>query len=105
MAEIEGLLARGIPRTALPFGGLVYRAGEEASAEVVRRVPAERLLVETDAPYLAAPSAPRRRNEPAFVAATAAVLAEVKSASTADIARATTANVTRLFSKMPAVAA
>ena len=58
------------------FSGLVFRAGEEASAEVARLMPRDRLLVETDAPFLAPPTAPRRRNEPAFVAITARWLAE-----------------------------
>jgi len=44
---------------AISFGGLVFRRGEEASAEVARLVPAGRLLVETDSPYLAPPGVPR----------------------------------------------
>ena len=46
---------------AVAFGGLVFRRGEEASAEVARLVPADRLLVETDSPYLAPPGVPRHR--------------------------------------------
>jgi TatD DNase family protein len=61
---------------AVSFSGLVFRRGEEPSAEVARLVPADRVLVETDAPFLAPPDAPRRRNEPAFVGLTAAWLAE-----------------------------
>ena len=60
---------------AISFSGLVFRAGEEASAEVARLVPADRLLVETDSPFLTAPGAPRKRNEPAFVGITAAWVA------------------------------
>ncbi len=60
------------------FSGLVFRAGEEASAEVARLVPEERLLVETDAPFLAPPGAKVRRNEPVRVAATARWLAELR---------------------------
>jgi TatD DNase family protein len=60
----------------ISFSGLVFRSGEEASAEVATIVPAGRVLVETDSPFLAPPDAPRRRNEPAFVAITAAWLAE-----------------------------
>ncbi len=56
---------------AVAFGGLVFRRGEEASAEAVARVPSQRLLLETDAPFLSPPGAPRGRNEPAFVAITA----------------------------------
>ena len=61
---------------AISFSGLVFRPGEESSAEVARTVPADRLLVETDAPYLSPPGAPRRRNEPEWVAITARWLAE-----------------------------
>jgi TatD DNase family protein len=46
---------------AIAFGGLVFRNGEEASAEVVRMVPSELLLVETDSPYLAPPGVPRHK--------------------------------------------
>lgn len=56
---------------AVSFSGLVFRRGEEASAEAVTLVPAERLLVETDAPFLSPPGAPRGRNAPEFVAITA----------------------------------
>ncbi len=61
---------------AVSFSGLVFRRGEEASAEVVRLVPADRLLVETDAPFLSPPGAPRSRNEPRWVGITAAWAAE-----------------------------
>ena len=61
---------------AVSISGLCFRKGEEATAESVRLVPADRLLVETDAPYLSAPGAPRRRNEPAWVRITAAWVAE-----------------------------
>jgi TatD DNase family protein len=61
---------------AVSFSGLVFRRGEEASAEVARIVPAERLLVETDAPFLSPPGGPRGRNEPAWVRITAAWAAE-----------------------------
>jgi TatD DNase family protein len=69
----EVVLAMGL---AVSFSGLVFRAGEEASGEVVRLVPAERLLVETDSPFLSPPGAPRRRNEPEWVRVTAAWVAE-----------------------------
>jgi TatD DNase family protein len=61
---------------AVSFSGLVFRRGEEASAEVAQLVPADRLLTETDAPYLAPPGTDRRRNEPGWVEVTAAWLAE-----------------------------
>jgi len=60
----------------ISFSGLVFRRGEEASAEVAALTPLDRLLVETDSPFLSAPGAPRGRNEPEFVRLTAAWLAE-----------------------------
>jgi TatD DNase family protein len=61
---------------AVSFSGLVFRAGEEASAAVAPLVPPDRLLIETDSPFLAPPGAPRSRNEPEWVRVTAAWLAE-----------------------------
>ena len=63
------VLALGL---AISFSGLVFKAGEEASGDVAAIVPADRLLVETDSPYLAPPGAPRKRNEPEWVRVTAA---------------------------------
>jgi TatD DNase family protein len=63
---------------AVSVSGLAFRKGEEATAESVRLVPSDRLLVETDAPYLAPPGAPRRRNAPEWVAITAAWVAEAR---------------------------
>ena len=68
---------------AISFSGLVFRRGEEASAEVAAIVPADRLLIETDSPFLAAPGAPRSRNEPAWVRITAGWLADRRE-TTAD---------------------
>jgi len=61
---------------AISFSGLVFRNGEEASADVVTFVPTERLLVETDSPFLAPPGAPRSRNAPEWVRVTAGWVAE-----------------------------
>jgi TatD DNase family protein len=69
----ETVLGLGL---AISFSGLVFRAGEEASAEVARLVPGDRLLVETDAPFLSPPGAPRKRNAPEWVSLTARWLAE-----------------------------
>jgi TatD DNase family protein len=55
----------------ISFSGLVFRKGEEASADVAPLVPPERLLVETDSPYLSPPGGNRGRNTPEFVALTA----------------------------------
>ena len=69
---------------AVSFSGLVFRGGEEASAQVARLVPWERLLIETDSPYLAPPGVPRgsvpgfggRRNSPPWVRVTGEWLAQ-----------------------------
>jgi TatD DNase family protein len=60
---------------AISISGLAFRAGEEATADVVPLVPGDRLLVETDAPYLTPPGGPRGRNVPAAVGITAAWVA------------------------------
>jgi TatD DNase family protein len=61
---------------AISISGLAFRAGEEATADVAALVPPDRLLVETDSPFLSPPGAPRRRNEPEWVRLTAAWVAE-----------------------------
>lgn len=68
---------------AVSFSGLVFRAGEEASADVAPLVPDDRVLVETDSPFLSPPGAPRSRNEPEWVRITAAWLADRRQ-TTAD---------------------
>jgi len=60
----------------ISFSGLVFRTGEEASAEVASITPLDRLLVETDSPFLSPPGAPRGRNEPEYVRITAEWVAE-----------------------------
>lgn len=72
--------------------------------ETAAKVPMDRLLVETDAPYLAPVPKRGKRNEPSFVVHTAEKLAEVKGVSAAALADATTANFLRLFSRVPAEA-
>lgn len=60
----------------ISFSGLVFRRGEEPSATVATRTPLDRILVETDSPFLSPPGAPRGRNEPAYVRITAEWVAE-----------------------------
>jgi TatD DNase family protein len=61
---------------AISISGLAFRRGEEATAEVAALVPPDRILVETDAPYLSPPGAPRGRNAPEWVRLTAAWVAQ-----------------------------
>jgi len=82
---------------AVSISGLCFRKGEEATAESVRLVPPERILVETDAPYLSAPGAPRRRNEPAWVRVTAAWVAERRDVSTDALGAQLVANFDAVF--------
>jgi TatD DNase family protein len=84
---------------AISFSGLAFRAGEDASAAVARLVPADRLLVETDSPYLSPPGAPRRRNEPLYVALTAAWLAEQRGDERTALGRQLVANYDSFFGR------
>jgi TatD DNase family protein len=96
---------RGLAETAVRLGGYVSFSGiltfpkSHELREIARDLPAERLLVETDAPYLAPVPHRGKRNEPAWVAATAAVLAQVRGLAPAALADLTTANFRRLFRK------
>jgi TatD DNase family protein len=81
-------------------GILTFKRSDELRA-IARDVPRERLLIETDAPYLAPVPHRGKRNEPAFVAHTATVLAETIGLTEQEIARVTTDNFFRLFSKVP----
>ena len=83
------------------FSGILTFRASDALREIARTVPRDRLLVETDAPYLAPVPHRGKRNEPAFVAETARVLAETIGIGKADVAALTTDNFFRLFSKMP----
>ena len=94
-----------VARRALALGlfisisGIVtFKAAEELRT-IVRHIPIDRLLVETDAPYLAPVPKRGKTNEPAFVAHTAAKVAELKGISMAELEAATTENFFRLFAK------
>lgn len=82
---------------AVSVSGLAFRKGEEATVDAVRLVPADRLLVETDAPYLAPPGAPRRRNAPEWVRITAAWVAEQRGEDPAALGAQLVANHDRIF--------
>ncbi len=79
-------------------GIATFKKSDELRA-VLKDVPLDRLLVETDAPYLAPMPYRGKRNEPAFVANTAAMLAELKGVSLEELSAATTENFFRLFTK------
>jgi TatD DNase family protein len=96
-----------LARTGLALGGYVSFSGvvtfknAEALRDIALAVPYDRLLVETDAPYLAPEPMRGKTNEPAFVAHTAARLAALRGVSEADMARATSENFFRLFKRVP----
>lgn len=112
--RLTGLLhcfssTRQLAEEALEFGfylslsGIVtFKKADELRA-VARDAPIDRLLVETDAPYLAPIPHRGRRNEPAFVADTAKVVAAAKGVSPQELAQATTDNFFRLFPKAAAI--
>ena len=96
---------RALAETAIALGfyvsisGIVtFRKAEELRT-IVRDLPLDRLLVETDSPYLAPVPYRGKRNEPAFVAATAAAVAALKGVDPEEIAVATRDNFFRLFTK------
>ena len=99
---------RALAETALALGGYISLSGiltfpkSTELRAIAADIPADRLLVETDAPYLAPVPFRGKRNEPAFVAKTAAVLGEVRGLDPAALADLTTANFRRLFTKAAA---
>lgn len=99
---------RALAETALSLGFFLSMSGiatfkkSDALRAIFADVPLDRLLVETDAPYLAPHPHRGKRCEPAHVALTAAVGAEIKGVSLEDFAAATTANFDRLFAKAAA---
>ncbi len=105
--EVGGVLhcfsgTREDAERALALGFLISVAGpltypKSSLPDAVRAVPIERTVVETDAPYLAPQSRRGRRNEPAYVAETAAALAAVKGLATRDVERITSRNACSLF--------
>lgn len=96
---------RGLAEAALglglyvSFSGIVTFRNAEELREIARDVPDDRILVETDAPFLAPVPNRGRRNEPAFVAHTAGRLAEVRGTTAEALAAATTENFHRLFAR------
>jgi TatD DNase family protein len=85
-------------------GILTYKKSDELRA-IAASLPADRIMVETDSPYLAPQSRRGKRNEPAYVVETAQMLADTRGVSFDTIARETTDNFFRLFSRVPRPAA
>jgi TatD DNase family protein len=88
----------------ISFSGVLTFKNSEDLRVIAKTIPLDRMIVETDSPFLAPVPHRGKRNEPAFVRQTAQVLADVKGVSLEEIAQHTTRNALRLFSKMPALA-
>jgi TatD DNase family protein len=86
----------------ISFSGIVTFKKAEELREVVKHVPLDRILVETDSPYLAPVPHRGKRNEPAFVVHTAQAVAELKGVSAAEIGDVTTRNFFTLFDRAKA---
>ena len=86
---------------SISFTGILTFKKSEALRALAAELPADRIMVETDAPYLAPGKFRGKRNEPAYVVEVAKVLAEARSVSLEEISRQTTENFFRLFSKVP----
>jgi TatD DNase family protein len=94
LATAEACLAMGL---YISFAGMVTYKNAQALREVAARIPPDRLLVETDSPYLAPVPVRGKRNEPAYVVHTAACLASVQGVAAAVVAEHTTRNARALF--------
>ncbi len=93
-SEAEALLALGL---SLSFSGIVTFKSAQDLRAVVPLVPMDRLLIETDCPYLAPVPYRGRRNEPAYVSQVAATIAQLKAVPLEEVAQATWCNTARLF--------
>ncbi len=99
------LMERGVSLGLyVSFSGILTFKRSDELRDIAADVPMDRLLVETDAPYLAPQPWRSKRNEPSYVAHTCDVLAEVRSKSCEEMRAITTQNFFRLFSKVPAPA-
>jgi TatD DNase family protein len=88
----------------ISFTGILTFKNSEDLRAIAAELPEDRILVETDAPYLSPGKYRGKRNEPAYVVETAKVLAEVRAVSFDTIAKQSTANFYRLFAKVPSPA-
>jgi TatD DNase family protein len=94
LATAQACLEMGL---YISFAGMVTYPTAQNLRDVAKEVPLDRLLVETDCPYLAPQPVRGKRNEPAYVAHTAALLAELKGVSVAELEEHTTRNAKALF--------
>lgn len=92
--ELAPYLERGL---YISFSGVVTYPRNEANRAAAQAVPADRLLVETDCPFLAPQSARGKRNEPAFVRETVDCIARLRGVSFEELAHTTSANARALF--------
>jgi TatD DNase family protein len=83
------------------FTGILTFKNSQPLRDIAAALPADRILVETDAPYLAPNPYRGKRNEPSYVTETAKILAQTRGVSTDEIARQTTENFFNFFSKVP----
>lgn len=98
----EDLAKRGVALGGyVSFSGVITFKKSEALRAIAAALPADRILVETDAPFLAPEPYRGKRNEPAYVTNTARALAEACGTSFEGISNQTTENFFRLFSKVP----
>ncbi|HLX17734.1 MAG TPA: TatD family hydrolase [Bradyrhizobium sp.] len=87
---------------SISFTGILTFKKSQSLRDLAAELPSDRIMVETDAPYLAPGKYRGKRNEPAYVVEIAKVLAETRGVSLEEISRQTTENFFRLFSKVPA---
>ena len=87
---------------SISFTGILTFKNSQALRDLAAELPADRIMVETDAPYLAPGKFRGKRNEPAYVVEVAKMLAETRGVSLDEISRQTTENFFRLFSKVRA---
>jgi TatD DNase family protein len=90
---------------SISFTGILTFKKSQALRDLAAELPADRIMVETDSPYLAPGKFRGKRNEPAYVVEVAKVLAETRGVSLEEVSRQTTENFFRLFSKVPPVKA